>query len=88
MPDKKKHEPTDEEIAAEVSFGEGTEPVLGFVQEPDGHGWSDEELAAREAARAKELETAAAQGIEVDEVPEQKPAKRAVAMDTGTKASS
>lgn len=87
MSDKKKHEPTDEEISAEVSFGTGDEQVLGFVQGPDGHGFSDEELEAREAARAKELETAAAQGVEVDgEAPA--PKAKAVGMDSGVKASS
>lgn len=88
MSDKKKSEPTDEEISAEVSFGLGDEPVIGFVQEPDGHGFSDEHLAAREAAREKELETAKAQGIEVDGAPEPEKPKKAVGMDTGVKASS
>lgn len=43
----------DEEETVE-SLGEGDSQALGFQQLPDGHGWSDEEIAAREAANVVE----------------------------------
>lgn len=86
MSDKsKKDEPAEEE---HVSFGVGDEQVIGFVQEPDGHGFSEEFLAEREAAMQRERAHAIASGVILDvDRDDAKPAKKAVAMDTGAQSS-
>lgn len=90
MSDAKKKEDKAPEEEPHVSQGEGDVQVLGFVQEPDGHGFSDEFLAEREAALQREQAHAVSQGVidAPEEKPEEKPKAKPVAMDTGVKASS